>query len=97
MESVNCAVLQVPAAERIGARLSLSPNPDARKDSASSHYPTPVPLSTPPILGGTRVIQGYRGQNDVAPNGKFLIIVPVDEGTGSSMTVVLNWDASLKK
>jgi len=33
-------VLQVPEAERIGARLSLSPNPDARKDSASRHYPT---------------------------------------------------------
>jgi hypothetical protein len=43
------------------------------------------------------MIQGYRGQYDVARNGKFLIIVQVDEGPGSSIPIVLNWDASLKK
>jgi len=56
-----------------------------------------VALFAPRILGGSRTLQGYRGQYDVAPDGRFLIIVPVDEGAGSSTTVVLNWQAGLKK
>ena len=67
------------------------------KGETAPEIGTPVALFAPRILGGSRTLQGYRGQYDVAPDGRFLIIVPVDEGAGSSMTVVLNWTAGLKK
>jgi hypothetical protein len=67
------------------------------KGETTPEIGTPMALFTPRILGGAIVAQGYRGQYDVAPDGRFLIIVPVDEGVGSSMTVVLNWAAGLKK
>jgi hypothetical protein len=67
------------------------------KGETAPEIGTPVALFTPRILGGARLGQGYRTQYDIAPDGRFLIIVPVDEGAGSSMTVVLNWAAGLKK
>ena len=56
------------------------------KGETAPEIGTPVALFAPRILGGSRTLQGYRGQYDVAPDGRFLIIVPVDEEAGSSMT-----------
>ena len=67
------------------------------KGETAPEIGTPVTLFTPRILGGARTIQGYRSQYDIAPDGRFLIIVPADEGAGSPMTVVTNWTAGLKK
>jgi len=67
------------------------------KGETAPEIGSPVALFAPPILGGVQSVLGYRSQYDVAPDGRFLIIVPVDEGAGSSMTVVLNWAAGLKK
>ena len=36
-------------------------------------------------------------QYAVAPDGRFLMNVAVEEVTGSPITIVLNWDAALKK
>jgi hypothetical protein len=36
-------------------------------------------------------------QYAVAPDGRFLMNVAVEEATGSPITIVLNWDAALKK
>jgi hypothetical protein len=58
---------------------------------------TPSVLFKMRVLGGARTLQGFRSQYDVAPDGHFLVNVPVDEAAGSSMTVVLNWQAGLKK
>jgi Tol biopolymer transport system component len=67
------------------------------KGETAPEIGSPVALFAPPILGGVQSVRGYRSQYDVAPDGRFLIIVPTDEGAGSSMTVVLNWAAGLKK
>jgi eukaryotic-like serine/threonine-protein kinase len=67
------------------------------KGETAPEIGSPVALFAPLILGGGLSVQGYTNQYDVAPDGRFLIIVPVDEGAGSSMTVVLNWAAGLKK
>ncbi len=67
------------------------------KGETAPEIGSPVALFAPTILGGVQSVLGYRSQYDVAPDGRFLIIVPVDEGAGSSMTVVLNWAAGLKK
>jgi Tol biopolymer transport system component len=79
----------------------LAPNGDLMavtvKGETAPEIGTPVALFTPRILGVSRTLLGYRGQYDIAPDGRFLITVPVDEGAGSSMTVVLNWAAGLKK
>jgi eukaryotic-like serine/threonine-protein kinase len=58
---------------------------------------SPTPLFQAPLLGGARAIQTYRQQWDVAPDGRFLINVPVGEETGSPITLVQNWTAGLKK
>jgi hypothetical protein len=48
------------------------------------------------VLGGTPVI-GVRQQYDVAPDGRFLINVSVDESTAAPITLILNWDPDPKK
>ena len=58
---------------------------------------SPTPLFQAPLLGGARAIQNYRQQWDVAPDGRFLINVPVGEEAGSPITLVQNWTAGLKK
>ena len=48
------------------------------------------------LLGGTPVV-GFRQQYDVAPDGRFLINVNVDEGTAAPITVITNWHPEGKK
>ena len=43
--------------------------------------------------GGT----GTRAQYAVASDGRFLMNVTLEEATAPPITVVLNWDAALKK
>ena len=47
-------------------------------------------------LGGTEVV-GTRQQYDVAPDGRFLINVSVDEGNAAPITVITNWNPEAKK
>ncbi len=47
-------------------------------------------------FGGTVAI-GYRQQYDVAPDGRFLINVTVEEGTAAPITVITNWNPEGKK
>ena len=57
----------------------------------------PTALFQPRIaLGGTPVF-GFRQQYDVAPDGRFLINVNVDEGTAAPITVITNWNPGGKK
>jgi hypothetical protein len=43
-------------------------------------------------------MRGFRQQYDVSLDGqRFLINVPVAEGSSSPITLVLNWTAGLKK
>ena len=57
----------------------------------------PPALFQPRIaLGGTPVI-GTRQQYDVAPDGRFLINVSVDEGSAAPITVITNWNPEAKK
>ena len=48
------------------------------------------------VLGGT-VVVGFRQQYDVAPDGRFLINVNVEEGTAAPITVITNWNPEAKK
>jgi hypothetical protein len=43
------------------------------------------------------VLTGTRQQYDVAPDGRFLINVNVDEGTAAPITVITNWHPGGKK
>ena len=55
------------------------------------------PLFVTRTLGGARQMFGFRQQYDVALDGQRLLMnVPVDEAS-SALTLVLNWQAALKK
>ena len=57
----------------------------------------PVPLFLTHVAQGPG-IPGTRSQYAVAPDGRFLMNVPVDEAaTAPPITVVVNWAAGLKK
>jgi Tol biopolymer transport system component len=61
---------------------------------------TPVPLFATRLASGsgiTGVGALTKPQYAVAPDGRFLMNVAVEEATGSPITIVLNWDAELKK
>jgi dipeptidyl aminopeptidase/acylaminoacyl peptidase len=59
---------------------------------------TPQPLFEAPVLGGYRVLLGFRQQYEVASDGqRVLVNVPAGEEPGAPLTVVLNWDAALKR
>jgi hypothetical protein len=79
----------------------MAPNSDLMavtvKGETAPELGTPAALFRMRVLGGARTLQGFRSQYDVAPDGRFLVNVPVDEAAGSSITVVLNWQAALKK
>jgi Tol biopolymer transport system component len=79
----------------------MAPNSDFMavtvKGDSAPEMGTPVALFRLRVLGGARTLQGFRSQYDVAPDGRFLVNVPVDEAAGTSITVVLNWQAALKK
>ena len=57
-----------------------------------------VPLFEARLLNGPTNAAGSRHQYDVAPDGqRFLLNVPLEDADASSITVVLNWTAGLKK
>ena len=57
-----------------------------------------VPLFEAHLLNGPTYGPGFRSQYDVARDGqRFLLNVPLDDADASSITVVLNWTAGLKK
>jgi serine/threonine-protein kinase len=55
------------------------------------------PLFEPHTLNGPSPAFGFRQQYDVAPDGRFLLNVPMEDGTPETITVVVNWEAGLKK
>ena len=57
----------------------------------------PTALFQPRIALGGTVAFGYRQQYDVAPDGRFLINVNVDEFTAAPITVITNWNPAAKK
>ena len=57
----------------------------------------PTALFQPRILGGGTRFGGTRQQYDVAPDGRFLINVSVDEGNAAPITVITNWQPEGKK
>jgi len=57
----------------------------------------PTALFQPRIVLGGAVVTGYRQQYDVAPDGRFLINVTVDESTAAPITVITNWQPEAKK
>ncbi len=57
-----------------------------------------VPLFKAHLLNGPAISAGIRHQYDVARDGqRFLLNVPLEDAAASSITVVLNWAAGLKK
>ena len=48
-------------------------------------------------LGGSQTMLGFKQQYDVAPDGRFLMNVPVAADAAAPLTLVLNWTAGLKK
>ena len=60
----------------------------------------PVPLFQTRFASGAGISFATgmsKPQYAVAPDGRFLMNVPVDEATVPPITVALNWDAALKK
>ncbi len=59
----------------------------------------PVPLFPTRLASGANILSGgfSKPQYAVAPDGRFLLNTAVDEETASPITIVLNWDAGLKK
>ena len=57
----------------------------------------PTALFQPRIAGGGGPLSGTRQQYDVAPDGRFLINVNVEEGTAAPITVITNWQPEGKK
>jgi hypothetical protein len=60
----------------------------------------PVPLFSIRLASGsgiTGVGALTKPQYAVAPDGRFLMNVAVEEATRPPITIVLNWDAELKK
>jgi hypothetical protein len=49
----------------------------------------------PQLLFDTRV--GADGRYDVSKDGRFLIPTQIQQNVGAPMTVVINWQAALKK
>ena len=67
------------------------------KGDSAPETGTPTALFETRQAGGARQALGFRQQYDVAPDGRFLINVPVAEEASSPITLVLNWTASSKK
>jgi hypothetical protein len=59
----------------------------------------PVPLFATRLASGGGIPSGFlsRAQYAVAPDGRFLMNMAVESATSPPITVVLNWDAALKK
>jgi Tol biopolymer transport system component len=51
----------------------------------------------PTKLASTQGVTNSRAEYAVAPDGRFLMSVTVEDATASPITIVLNWEAALKK
>jgi dipeptidyl aminopeptidase/acylaminoacyl peptidase len=60
------------------------------------HTGDELEIGKPVRLFQSRALESDR-EYDVGPDGRFLINLPVEEKTGDSLTVVLNWAAQLPK
>jgi Tol biopolymer transport system component len=71
----------------------------ASADRRSLEVGKPVPLFPTRLATGMNVFPavGTKAQYAVAPDGRFLMNVPVEGATAPPITVMLNWDAALKK
>jgi hypothetical protein len=56
-----------------------------------------VPLFETQVLGGAPARLGYLAQWDVAPDGRFLVNVPMQGSGPGAINVVVNWRFLLKK
>src|SRR5262245_58729973 len=56
-----------------------------------------VPLFEAHLLGPPAPRLGYGAQFDVAPDGRLLLNMPVEDSSPSPINVVVNWRALLKK
>jgi Tol biopolymer transport system component len=54
---------------------------------------------TKPAVGANIFLTGYlsRAEYALAPDGRFLMIVPLDDATAPPITIVQNWTAALKQ
>jgi Tol biopolymer transport system component len=68
-------------------------------DSQTLEASAPVPLFATRLASGANIPGGVmsKAQYAVASDGRFLMNVAVEGATASPITVVLNWDATLKK
>jgi len=68
-------------------------------DGQSIDAGPPVPLFVTRLATGMNVYPavGTKPQYAVAPDGRFLMNMPVEGSTAPPITVVLNWEAALKK
>ncbi len=57
----------------------------------------PTALFQARIAGGGTPDISLRQQYDVAPDGRFLINVSVEDGTAAPITVITNWNPDAKK
>jgi dipeptidyl aminopeptidase/acylaminoacyl peptidase len=75
--------------------VAIEVEPDGRTVSPGA----PVALFPTRFATGANVSVGFnsRPQYAVAPDGRFLMNVTVDDPTPSPITLVLNWAAALKK
>ena len=70
--------------------------PEARAMNPSS----PIALFSTQLASGGGILPGgfrSRAQYAVAPDGRFLLNVAADDNAATPITVVLDWDAALKK
>jgi len=61
---------------------------DAQPQGGEFHSGLPRQIFSPP--GGVRPV-------DAAPDGKILVMVQADQEVSPAITLVMNWDAELKK
>jgi hypothetical protein len=68
-------------------------------DSQTLEAGAPVPLFATRLASGVNIPGGVmsKPQYAVASDGRFLMNVAVEGATAPPITVVLNWDAALKK
>ena len=89
------------AARREGIVLCRARRPlDGRADRGwsgpTAGAGTAVPLFRAQ-LAGVAAPPGFKALYAVAPDGRFLMTMTVEAATATPITVVLNWDAALKK
>jgi eukaryotic-like serine/threonine-protein kinase len=78
----------------------LGPDQRLMAVSVARNTPTPQlgpprPLFELPVLGGDRVILGFRQQYDAAHDGRILVNVPLAEDSATPVTAIFNWTGAM--